>query len=148
MFHNSALCSAVTSQGTFGTQSGNFLSGHRVSQTNEWHIQYTAGASYSVTNWRRPVSCADSAERNMIQRAIDDFHQRTPVRFKQYNPQTDSDYVNITGQNSGCWSFIGRMRGVSNRVHGVVKTSPALRTAALSFRSPPKLKSTPVYLVL
>ena len=65
--------------------------------------------------------------------AIHDFHQRTPVRFRQYNPQTHRDYVYITGENTGCWSYVGRIKGVSNRVQGVVKTSRALRTAPVGF---------------
>jgi len=71
----------------------------------------------------------------MIERAIANFHDRTPVRFRQYNPLTDRDYVHITGQRSGCWSFVGRVGGVSNIVQGAVKTSPALCIASLGFPS-------------
>jgi len=66
--------------------------------------------------------------------AIKDFHQKTPIRFKQYDPLNYSDYIHITGENSGCWSFVGRKGGVSNRVQGVVRTSTALRTAPLGLR--------------
>jgi hypothetical protein len=49
----------------------------------------------------------------MIQAAIEDFHSRTSISFREYDPQTDIDYVNITGEDSGCWSYVGRMGGVS-----------------------------------
>ena len=65
-------------------------------------------------NWQRPVSCADDYERNMILVALDDYHQKTPIRFKQYDPFTDEDYVHIKGEYSGCWSYVGRLGGVSN----------------------------------
>ena len=65
-------------------------------------------------NWHRPVSCAAGRERQMILRAMQDFHRRTPVRFTQYNPATDTDYIHITGENTGCWSWVGRIEGVSN----------------------------------
>jgi hypothetical protein len=69
--------------------------------------------------------------RNQFLLAIDDYHAKTNIRFKQYDPRTDSDYVQITGENSGCWSYIGRIGKVSSRVEGVVKTSPELRIAPL-----------------
>ena len=50
MVHSSALCSAVTATGIFGTQSGNFLTRPRVSQSTKWHIQSFAVVSHSVTN--------------------------------------------------------------------------------------------------
>ena len=66
----------------------------------------------------------------MIQLAIDDYHQNTPIRFKQYDPQTDRDYIYITGEDSGCWSYVGRLGGVSNTEQCVVTQSPALRTTS------------------
>ena len=81
----------------------------------------------------------------MILLAIDDYHQKTPIRFKQYDPTTDTDYVHITGEDSGSWSYVGRIGVVSSRVQGVVKTSPALRTAPLgyyNFRPPPPKTNT------
>ena len=71
----------------------------------------------------------------MILLAIDEYHQRTPIRFKQYDPQTDRDYIYITGEDSGCWSYVGRIGGVSNTVQGVVKTSLTVRTGTLGFCS-------------
>jgi len=67
--------------------------------------------------------------------AIANFHRWTPIRFRQYDPSTDSDYVHITGENSGCWSYVGRIGGVSNKVNGVATKSPALKPATLGFCS-------------
>jgi hypothetical protein len=53
----------------------------------------------------------NGAERNRILLAIRDFHERTPIRFRQYNPQIDPDYIHITGENTGCWSYVGRQGG-------------------------------------
>jgi hypothetical protein len=63
--------------------------------------------------------------------AIDDYHNTTSIRFKEYDPLNDRDYIYITGDDTGCWSYVGRQGGVSSAVQGVVKTSPALRTAPL-----------------
>jgi len=100
-----------------------------------WHNQSFAVVSHSVTNWHRPLSCADSAQINMIHRAIDDYHIRTSIRFKQFEPATDKDYIHITGEKGGCFSNVGRKGGVSSRVQGVVKTSPELRNSQLGFHS-------------
>jgi len=131
MVHSSALFSAVTGDGTFGTQSGNFLTRPRVSQNTKWLMNCIANSSHCAMNWKSTISCADSGERNGILRAIRDFHMRTPISFRQFNPRTDRDYIHITGENTGCWSYVGRIGGVSNRVKGVVKTRPALRIAKL-----------------
>jgi len=72
----------------------------------------------------------------MILQAIDDYHEKTAIRFKQYDPQTEWDYVHITGEYAGCWSHVGRLGGVSSKVQGVVTESPALQTTTLGFRSP------------
>jgi len=54
------------------------------------------------------------------------------------------DYIHITGETSGCWSYVGRIGGVSNTGQVVDKTCPALRTAPLGFRShPPDPPPTP-----
>jgi hypothetical protein len=55
--------------------------------------------------------------------AINDFHQRTSIRFKEYD-SSDTDYVYITGEDSGCWSYVGRLGGVSNTAQGFVKITP------------------------
>jgi len=133
--HSSALCSAVTAHGTFRTQSGNFLTRPSVSQTTKWHNQSFAAVSHSVTNWHRPLSCADSGQINMIHRAIDDYHKKTSIRFKQFEPAKDKDYIHITGKKEGCFSNVGRKGGVSNRVQVVVKTSSELRNSPLGFHS-------------
>ena len=62
----------------------------------------------------------------MILGALNDFHQKTPIRFKYYDALTDRDYIQITGEDTGCWSYVGRLGGVSNTGEGVVKTSPTL----------------------
>jgi len=44
--HISALCTAVTPSGTFGTQSGNFMTRPRVTQTKKVAHSLSAGASH------------------------------------------------------------------------------------------------------
>jgi len=61
--------------------------------------------------------------------AFRDFEERTPIIFRTRNPLNDKDYIHITAHNTGCWSYVGRLGGVSNRVQGVVTANPALRTA-------------------
>lgn len=46
---------------------------------------------------------------DMIERAINEYHRRTCVRFK---PRTyERDYVTFTSDNTGCWSSVGRIGG-------------------------------------
>jgi len=113
----------------------------RVTQTTKWHIHYLL-VHHIAMNWHWSVSCAADDERNIILLAIEDYHNKTTIRFKQYNSKTDSDYVHITGENSGCWSYIGRIGKVSSRAKGVVKTSPAVRTEQLGFWSFTPLPNT------
>jgi hypothetical protein len=70
--------------------------------------------------------------------AIEEYHKRTPIRLREYDPLNDRDYIHITGENSGCWSYVGRQGGVSNIVSGVVRKKPALRTALFGFRRNPR----------
>jgi len=141
LVHISALCSPVTAHGTFGTQSGHFLTSPHVSQKVAHSL--FAGASHFVTNWDRPVSCADFEERQKILLAIGNYHKDTDIRFRLYDPSTDLDYIYITGEDSGCWSYVGRIGGVSNGVQGVAKTSPALSTASLAFGSLSRVTNPP-----
>ena len=105
--------------GAFGIQSGKFLTSPCVSQSTKW--QYTV--CWCITfchNWHCSVSCVDVDEQITILRAMVDYHRHTPIRFRQYQPQSDTDYIHITGDVDGCWSPVGRRGGVSNRVQGVV----------------------------
>ncbi|PSN30375.1 hypothetical protein C0J52_25315 [Blattella germanica] len=47
----------------------------------------------------------------MIQNAIDEYHAKTCVTLRPYNSATDRDYVYIKGDESGCWSYVGRIGG-------------------------------------
>jgi hypothetical protein len=83
----------------------------------------------------------------MILLAIDDYHQKTNIRFKEYDPFDDRDYIHITGEDYDCWSDVGRQGGVSNTVQGVFKKSAALRNAPLVFSAfiGPTHTLTPIY---
>ncbi|GFG36495.1 hypothetical protein Cfor_04647, partial [Coptotermes formosanus] len=50
-------------------------------------------------------------QRAQILLAVDEYQKRTPIRLREYDPQNDTDYVYITGENSGCWSYVGRQGG-------------------------------------
>nr|AGM32350.1 zinc metalloproteinase [Coptotermes formosanus] len=50
-------------------------------------------------------------QRAQILLAVDEYHKKTSIRLREYNPQTDTDYVHITGEDSGCWSYVGRLGG-------------------------------------
>ena len=140
-------CTAVTAHGTFRTQSANFLTRPHVPKLHNGTLVFT-GANYYI-NWHWPVSCAAAAEVNTIMQAVDEYHNRTSIRLVRQNSQPTGDYVHITGENSGCWSSIGRIGRVSNTVQGVVKKSPALRISLLGFNCfTPQNKSRPVYLML
>jgi len=138
LFHSSVLYSPVTAHGTFWTQSGNFLNRPRDSQ-NKCGIFTVFTCQNSDMNWHWNVSCAAGPEHSRIMEAVDEFHRRTTIRLVRHNSPPVGDYIHITAQHSGCWSHVGRIGGVSNRVQGVVKTSTALRSAPLGFPRHPYL---------
>ncbi|KDR19395.1 zinc metalloproteinase nas-13-like isoform X2 [Zootermopsis nevadensis] len=46
-----------------------------------------------------------------ILHAVDEYHNKTSIRLREYDPEADNDYVYITGEKSGCWSYVGRTGG-------------------------------------
>ncbi|XP_072934624.1 hatching enzyme 1.2-like [Epargyreus clarus] len=48
-------------------------------------------------------------QRELIMRAIADYHRLTCLRFVPYNGQTD--YIVIKSSNTGCWSSVGKIGG-------------------------------------
>ncbi|RVE53981.1 hypothetical protein evm_001384 [Chilo suppressalis] len=48
-------------------------------------------------------------QRDMIKKAIADYHRLTCLRFVPYSGQTD--YITIRSANTGCWSSVGRIGG-------------------------------------
>ncbi|XP_020723542.1 zinc metalloproteinase nas-4-like [Bombus terrestris] len=52
----------------------------------------------------------NSAQRNLIYEAMNDYHKFTCIKFKPYTGE-ESDYIRITAGNSGCWSSVGRIGG-------------------------------------
>ncbi|XP_034827814.1 hatching enzyme 1.2-like [Maniola hyperantus] len=48
-------------------------------------------------------------QRDMIMRAIADYHRLTCLRFVPYNGQ--KDYIFVTNTDTGCWSSVGRLGG-------------------------------------
>jgi len=52
--------------------------------------------------------------------AIKEYHNKTIIRFKEYDQLTDGDCLHITGENTGCWSYVGRQGGVSSIIQGVL----------------------------
>jgi hypothetical protein len=97
--------------------------------------------------------CAAAAEQGRIMTGINEFARWTTIILVRQPSPPRGDYIHITGENSGCWSFVGRIGGVSKAAKVVVKTSQALRNAPLGIRSRPHLtkkkhECTAVYLVL
>lgn len=51
----------------------------------------------------------DSDQQNIIHSAIADIHQYTCIRFKWR--ENEEDYIRIDSNNTGCWSYVGRIGG-------------------------------------
>ncbi|XP_069691835.1 zinc metalloproteinase nas-13-like [Periplaneta americana] len=49
-------------------------------------------------------------QKAQILKAVDQYHAQTCIRLREYNPDTDVDYVHIRG-GSGCSSSVGRIGG-------------------------------------
>lgn len=52
----------------------------------------------------------DSRTMNMIQNAMNVYHQKTCIKFRR-RTSNDRDYISIQNGQSGCWSSIGRVGG-------------------------------------
>lgn len=53
------------------------------------------------------ASNVGSADRNMIQRAMDSYHSNTCIKFRPRT--TESDYLSFESSNTGCWSSVGKV---------------------------------------
>lgn len=51
----------------------------------------------------------DAMEMDLLERAINEYHRRTCVRFKART--YERDYIVFTNQPTGCWSSVGRIGG-------------------------------------
>ncbi|XP_054258891.1 zinc metalloproteinase nas-13-like [Macrosteles quadrilineatus] len=51
----------------------------------------------------------DEDEKSVIRGAMDEYHEKSCIRFRPYT-KSDSNYVVIRGDAPGCWSYVG-MRG-------------------------------------
>jgi hypothetical protein len=103
----------LTAHGTFRTQSGNFLTRPRVSHTKKQRIR----CLYRCTFWQELTLnhfLADAAEQRSIMAGINMFAMNTTIKMVRHNSPPRGDYVHITGEDKGCWSYLGRIGGVSN----------------------------------
>jgi hypothetical protein len=48
----------------------------------------------------------------LIERAMDEFHLRTCIKFIRRKSETD--YLVILNRDTGCWSYVGRIGGAQN----------------------------------
>lgn len=46
---------------------------------------------------------------DLIERAINEYHRRTCIRFKSRT--YERDYIVFTSEPTGCWSSVGRIGG-------------------------------------
>ncbi|KAL2735847.1 seminal metalloprotease 1-like [Vespula squamosa] len=49
----------------------------------------------------------DQSDIKVIKKGIKEYHNKTCLRFRPYK-ESDTDYVRIQGNRSGCWSMVGR----------------------------------------
>lgn len=56
-------------------------------------------------------SIPGTAERNIINQAASNFGTSTGMRISWVLRTTQSDYVAITSDSNGCWSYVGRTGG-------------------------------------
>jgi hypothetical protein len=127
-------CEAQWRRTAWHTLAEKFLTRPCVSQTTKWYFHCLL-VLYIIMNSHWSISCVADDERNKILVAILDFFLKTPIRFKEYDPLNDTDYIHIKGENSGCWSYVGRQNGVSSKVQGVVNSNTEPRTEPLGFFS-------------
>ena len=52
-----------------------------------------------------------STERDTILEGASNFNKRTTGCVKLVERTTEADYIGITGNDTGCWSYVGRLGG-------------------------------------
>lgn len=56
------------------------------------------------------VGLFGSKEREVIGKAMGDYHKKTCIRFRPRN-KGDKDWISLTSSYSGCWSSVGKIGG-------------------------------------
>lgn len=56
-----------------------------------------------------PSDILDAYGMDMIEKAINEYHRRTCIRWKART--YERDYVTFTNERTGCWSSVGRIGG-------------------------------------
>lgn len=56
------------------------------------------------------ITLLDAYNMDLIERAINEYHSKTCIRFVPRRP-SDRDYISIESGASGCWSSVGRIGG-------------------------------------
>lgn len=73
----------------------------------------------------------DEDELNIIQEAMDEFETYTCLRWSERDGE--SDYVNIANENSGCWSYVGKIHtSFQPQTLNLVTRSVSGRTSCLT----------------
>ena len=56
------------------------------------------------------IYVTDKPQKHLIREAMDDFQKSTCIKFVPYKG-TEKDYIQITSENTGCWSAPGKIGG-------------------------------------
>lgn len=54
---------------------------------------------------------ADEEQVETIKRGLEELMEKTCLVFREYDELLDMDYVEVEGDDSGCWSYVGRHGG-------------------------------------
>lgn len=105
---------------------GNYFEGDILTQKRTSSARNgLVGESYRWPNGIIPFEIKgnfDSQSLNMIQKAMDTYHQKTCIKFQRRTPK-DSDYISIQNSQSGCFSSIGRVGGAQTVSMDVISMS-------------------------
>lgn len=105
---------------------GSYLEGDILVPINQTARNGMVSKSYRWSNAIIPyeiVGSFDSRSMNLIQNAMNVYHQKTCIKFQRRTAK-DRDYISIQNAQSGCWSSIGRVGGAQT----VNLQSPACTT--------------------
>ncbi|ALC46020.1 CG6763, partial [Drosophila busckii] len=104
---------SMDSNGVNPEELGSYLEGDILVPTTD--LTMKNGLTTQSSRWPKGVvpyeirGNFNARDRATIQGAIDQYHQRTCIRFVPYSGERD--YVSIVSGNSGCWSSVGRVGG-------------------------------------
>ncbi|MCO7224764.1 M12 family metallopeptidase [Pleionea sp. CnH1-48] len=100
-------------------------------QNHLWPVERHNGYDVIIVPYKIDGSFS-STDLQTIEDSLEDLQSKISIQFKSYNPTIHNDYVSITNNYEGCYSFVGKQNGVTtlNLESGITRscvTTPVIQ---------------------